>query len=134
MLCLLNKYIDIGTRYMPNMKTCSVYYWNQNRNNTEKWSYWSIRGIEIFICLFIFDYRALFVCLKDRTRLKIAIPTYCFNIRCLVLFTWQKVNMSTLGVEMSFVCKSFRTRSDFWFIIIIPWGFKKCYCPCFVRG
>ena len=34
--CLLNVYIDIGTRYM---KTCSVYHWNQNKNKAEdKWT------------------------------------------------------------------------------------------------
>ena len=34
----------------------------------------------IFLRLFIFDYRALFVCVTDRTYLRIAIPTYCCNI------------------------------------------------------
>ena len=34
--CLLNLYIDIGTRYIPKMKKFSVYYWNQPRNNAEK--------------------------------------------------------------------------------------------------
>ena len=48
-----------------------------------------IRGIEVFICLFIFDYRALFVYVKDRTIP--AIPTFCFNIRCLVLFLDRKL-------------------------------------------
>ena len=28
-------YIDIGSRYIPNMKTCSVYHWHQKRNNGE---------------------------------------------------------------------------------------------------
>ena len=25
----MNLYIDIGSRYIPNMKTCSVYHWHQ---------------------------------------------------------------------------------------------------------
>ena len=37
-------------------------------------------AVEVFICLFIFDYKALFVCVKDRTCLRIAIPFYYFNI------------------------------------------------------
>ena len=36
--------------------------------------------VEVFVCLSIFNYKALFVCVKDRTCLKIAIPAYCFNI------------------------------------------------------
>ena len=69
--------IDIGTRYIPNMKTCSVYHWNQNRNKAEnKCS--SLQQRYLFICLF--DYKALFVCLKDRICPRMAIPVYCFNI------------------------------------------------------
>ena len=79
LLCLLNLYIHIGTRYIPNMKTYSVYSWNQNRNKAEnKCS--SLQWRYLLICLFIFDYKALFVCVKDRTCLRIAIPDYCFNI------------------------------------------------------
>ena len=59
------------------MKTCSVYHWNQNRNKAEnKCS--SLQQRYLFICLF--DYKALFVCLKDRTCLRMAIPAYFFNI------------------------------------------------------
>ena len=32
-----------------------------------------------FIAVFIFNYKALFVCVKDRAFLKIAIPSYGFN-------------------------------------------------------
>ena len=72
-------YIDIGTRYIPNLKTCSVYHWNQNRNKAEnKCS--SLHQKYLFICLFIFDYKARFVCVKDRPCLRIAITDYCFNI------------------------------------------------------
>ena len=79
LLCPLNLYINIGTMYKPNIKTCSVYYWNQNRNNIEnKWDSLQLRYL--FICLFIFDYKALFVCVKDRVCIRIAIPAYCFNI------------------------------------------------------
>ena len=31
----MNLYIDIGSRYIPNMKTCSVYNWHQKWNNGE---------------------------------------------------------------------------------------------------
>ena len=59
------------------MKTCSVYHWNQNRNKAEnKCS--SLQQRYLFICLF--DYKALFVCLKDRICPRMAIPVYCFNI------------------------------------------------------
>ena len=34
----------------------------------------------LFICLWIFDYKSLLVCVKDRTCLRIGIPAYCFNI------------------------------------------------------
>ena len=34
----------------------------------------------LFIFLFIFDFKALFFCVKDRTCLTIAMPAYCFNI------------------------------------------------------
>ena len=40
-------------------------------------------AIEVFIYLFtafIFNYKALFFCVKHRACLKIAIPAYCFNI------------------------------------------------------
>ena len=33
-----------------------------------------------FFCLFIFDYKARFVCVKCKTCLRIAILAYCFNI------------------------------------------------------
>ena len=35
LLCLLNLDIDIGTRYIPDMKTCSLYHWNHNRSKSE---------------------------------------------------------------------------------------------------
>ena len=59
------------------MKTCSGYHWNQNRNeagnkcSSMQWRY-------LFICLF--DYKALFFCVKDRTCLRMTIPAYCFSI------------------------------------------------------
>ena len=37
-------------------------------------------AVEVFICLFMFDYKVLLVCVKDRTCLRIAISAYCFNI------------------------------------------------------
>ena len=73
----MNLYIDIGTRYVPNIKTCSLYHWNQNRNKAKnKCSLLQYKYL--FICLF--DYKALFVCVKDRTCLRMAIPAYCFSI------------------------------------------------------
>ena len=39
--------------------------------------------VEVFIYLFtvfIFNSKPLFVCVKDRVCLKVAIPAYCFNI------------------------------------------------------
>ena len=68
--------LNIGTRYIAKMKSCSVYYWNQNKNKVES----SLQWRYLFICLFIFDYRALFVCIKNRACLGIAIPAYFFNI------------------------------------------------------
>ena len=39
--------------------------------------------VEVFIYLFTvftFNHKVLFICVKDRASLKIAIPAYCFNI------------------------------------------------------
>ena len=72
----MNLYIDIGTRYIPNIKTCSVYHWNQNRNKAEKMQF---IAVEVFIYLFIW-LQTLFVCVKDRTCLRMAILAYCFSI------------------------------------------------------
>ena len=36
-------------------------------------------AVEVFIDL-LFDYKALFVCVQDRTWLRILIPAYCFDI------------------------------------------------------
>ena len=98
---------------MPNMKTCSGYHWNQNRNeagnkcSSMQWRY-------LFICLF--DYKALFFCVKDRTCLRMTIPAYCFSIFgsifgvlfCLLIVNiriwhyltkYEKVSMSSLKCE-----------------------------------
>ena len=74
----MNLYVDIGTWYIPNMKNCSVYHWNQRRNKAEnKCS--SLQYRYLFICLF--DYKALFVCVKSRTcPMPRTIPAYFFNI------------------------------------------------------
>ena len=59
------------------MKTCSVYCWNQKENNAKnKCS--SLQQGYLFICLFIFDYKALYVSVKEKPCLKIAIAAYCF--------------------------------------------------------
>ena len=61
------------------MKTCSAHGWNQDRNKAEnKCS--SLQQRYLFICLFTFNYKALLVCVKDKTCLRTAIPAYCFNI------------------------------------------------------
>ena len=49
-LLFLNLYIDIGSKYITNMKTCSVCHWKQNKNKA---------GIKFS---------------------SLAIPGYCFNI------------------------------------------------------
>ena len=75
--CLLNLPINIGTNHMPNMKTCSVYHWNQNRNKAEnKCS--SLQQRYLFTCFF--GFKAFLVCIKDRTYLRMAITAYCFSI------------------------------------------------------
>ena len=68
------------------------YHWDQNRNKAEnKCS--SLQYRYSFICLFICNYKALFVCVKDRTCLRRAIPaptasTFLDHFWCLVLFTY----------------------------------------------
>ena len=103
-------YIDIGTRYhIPNMKTCLVYHWNQNRKKPEhKCS--SLQQRYLFIGLF--DFKTLLVCVKYSAYLRTAIPAYCFNtvgsifgvlfcllikhliLGCKTLTTYEKVSMS----------------------------------------
>ena len=55
------------------MKTCSVYHSNQNRIYAENKAFHCIR--DIYLCLF--DYKALLVCVKDRTCLRMEILAYC---------------------------------------------------------
>ena len=71
--------IDIGTRHIPNMKTCSV-YWYQNRKSQRINAVDRSRGIYISVYSIIFNSKAQFVCVKDRVCLKVAIPAYCFTI------------------------------------------------------
>ena len=79
LLCFLNLYTAIETRYTPNIKTCSVYHWNQNWNKVENQCS-LLRSRHLFICLFIFDYKALLVCVTGKTYLPIEIQAYFFNI------------------------------------------------------
>ena len=77
LIFLLTLYKDIGTRFIPNMKTffldiLGIRTEKRQRINAVHCS----RGI--YLCLF--DYKAMFVCVKDRTRLRMAIPACCFNI------------------------------------------------------
>ena len=90
----MNLYLDIGTRYVPNMKTCSEHHWNQNRNKIEnKFSSLQYRY------LFIFDYKALFVCLFKRldmsknSNTSLLLQHFWINFWCPVLFTYQKNNI-----------------------------------------
>ena len=78
-LCLLNLYIDIETKYIPNMKNCLVYGWNQKKTrqriNSVHWS----KGIYLCVYLYLII-KICFLRAKDRACLRIAIPAYCFNI------------------------------------------------------
>ena len=61
------------------MKTCSVYHWNHNKNKAENKCI-LLQYRYLFISLFIFGYKTLFVCAKDMICLRIAVPAYCLNI------------------------------------------------------
>ena len=60
------------------MKTCSVHLGIRTETKQRINAVHCTRGM--YLCLFIFDYKALLVCVKDRTCLRMAIPAYCFNI------------------------------------------------------
>ena len=60
------------------MKTCSVHLGIRTETKQRINAVHCTRGM--YLCLFIFDYKALLVCVKDRTCLRIAIVAYCFNI------------------------------------------------------
>ena len=52
LLCQLNLYLDIRTRYISNMKTFSLYNCNQKRNKAEnKWCSFQWRYLFIFLFL-----------------------------------------------------------------------------------
>ena len=79
-----------------------------NRNTAEnkcrpfQWRY-------LFICLFTFDYKALFVWVKDRTCIKIAISAFAastFLNQFLVLFCYVYLLKSLLGNKT--ICQSMR--------------------------
>ena len=118
-----------GIRYVPNMKNCSVYHWNQNRNKADnKCS--SLQQMYLFICL------ALFVCVKDMKCLRMAIPIYCFNIfglifgllfclhiknlilGCKDLAKYEKVSVSSLMCEN---ISSYGKRRSISFLKIAHW-------------
>ena len=52
------------------------------------------RGICLFICLFIFDYRVLFVCVKEsiskNSKISLLLYHFYINFSCPVLFTKWK--------------------------------------------
>ena len=65
-------------------------YWNQVHTKHEKLFSISLESKEkqgrrqiqfiVFICLFIFDYKSLFACVKNKTYLRIAVPASSSNI------------------------------------------------------
>ena len=73
-MSLLNLYLDTGTRYIPSMKSCSTIGIRTETSQRINAVYCS-RGI--YLC--IFNYKSLFLCVKDRASLKVSIPAYCFN-------------------------------------------------------
>ena len=61
------------------MKTCSAYHWNRIGTETRQRINAVHCGRGIYLSL-IYLIIKLFVCIKDRTWLRMAIPAYCFNI------------------------------------------------------
>ena len=98
MIGLLNLYKDIGTKYIPNIKTCSVYHWNQNRNKGENKCSSLQRGI----------YLCLFVCVKDSTYLRMAIPAYCFSIFGLIFDVFFRLLIKKIILGCETIWKSMR--------------------------
>ena len=84
-LCLLNLY----NRYWNQAHTkhenlFSISLISEQKQAREEMQF---VAVEVFINLFtvfIFKYKVLVICLKDRAYLKIVIPAYCFNIFGLV--------------------------------------------------
>ena len=105
--------IDIGTRYIPNMKTCSLYHWYQKRNKPEnKCTSQQQRYLFIYLqYLYLFNYKALFVCVKDSAYLKTAIPTYCFNIFGSIFGVLFSLLIKKLILESKTIWQSMRTFS-----------------------
>ena len=55
-------------------------------------------AVEVFIYLFmytVFDYKALFVCVKDRKCLRITIPAYCFIFGALFCLLIKKLPLGS---------------------------------------
>ena len=79
LLSLLDLYIDIGTRYIPNMKLFSIALEAEQNKAENKCS--SLQQRYVLPRLFKFDYKGLFVCIKDKKCPRIAIPAYQ-HFRC----------------------------------------------------
>ena len=62
----LELYIDIGTRYIPDKNLFSISLESEQKQGREYMQFMA-EEVFIYLCLFIFDYRALVVCVKDRT-------------------------------------------------------------------
>ena len=70
----MHLYIDIGTRYTSKLVQYIIGIRTEARQKVN--AVHCSRGI--YLCLF--DCKALFVCVKGRTYLRMAIPAYCFSI------------------------------------------------------
>ena len=77
LLCLRIYIIDIGTDTYQTWNLVQYLFGIRTEISQIR------NAVEVFIYLFtvsIFNYKVLFICVKDRAYLKIAIPAYCFNI------------------------------------------------------
>ena len=103
-------------------ENCSVYLWNQNRNKIES-ECSSLRQSYLFICLF--DYKALFVCVKDGTCIRMEITAYCFNIFGSVFGALFCLLMKKLILGCETIRKSMRCLSSLKCQYISSYGQKR---------
>ena len=81
--------IDIGIKYIPNIKTSSEYHWNHNRKQDRINEDYYNTGIYLPVYLHLIKE---FVCVKDSTCQRVATSSICRSIFG-VLFIWQNVNI-----------------------------------------
>ena len=108
LLCLLNLHIDIGTKYITNMKISSVIIGIRAETRQGINAVHYSGGMYLFTCLFMFDHRALFVYVKDRTCLRIAKPAYSFNISRSILCVLFCLLIRKLVLGSKTICQSMR--------------------------